>query len=136
MNVDEKQCIEDSQFVKQSLIEAEFLLNEEKSIFKPVKSLEWLGIIWNSVDFTLSIPKRRIDDLISSVTYAFEIFPRLTARSLAQITGRIISMSPVIGNVSRIMTRYCYLTIESRIGWDNLVDLKYQNCESRIKILV
>ena len=128
MNLDEKQCIEDSRFVRQSLLDAGFLLNEEKSIFKPVKTLEWLGIIWNAVDFTLSIPKRRIDDLIFSLNHAFEIFPRLTARSLAQITGRIISMSPVIGNVSRIMTRYCYLTIETRDGWDYLLNLKYENC--------
>lgn len=127
MNLDEKQCIEDSKFVKQSLLDAGFLLNEEKSIFKPAKCLEWLGIIWNAVDFTLSIPKRRVDDLLSSLNYTFEIFPRLTARSLAQITGRIISMSPVIGNVSRIMTRYCYLTIESRSGWDDLLDLRYEN---------
>ncbi|CAC5418188.1 unnamed protein product [Mytilus coruscus] len=41
------------------------------------------------------------------------------ARSLAQLVGRIISMTPVIGNVARIMSHFCYMEIESRIGWDN-----------------
>jgi len=34
-----------SKFVEQSLIDAGFLINEEKSIFEPVQSLEWLGIV-------------------------------------------------------------------------------------------
>ncbi|CAC5388554.1 unnamed protein product [Mytilus coruscus] len=42
-----------------------------------------------------------------------------TSRSLAQVVGRIISMTPVIGNVARIMSKFCYMEIESRIGWDN-----------------
>ncbi|CAC5379968.1 unnamed protein product [Mytilus coruscus] len=41
------------------------------------------------------------------------------ARTLAQVVGRIISMTPVIGNVARIMSKFCYMEIESRIGWDN-----------------
>ena len=28
-------------------------------------------------------------------------------------------MTPVNGNVSRIMSKYCYMCIESRTGWDN-----------------
>jgi len=83
-----------------------------------VKMLEWLEIIWNSSDFTLSIPKRRVDDLLNSLNSVFEISPRMSARTLAQITGRIISLSPVIGNISRIMTRYCYMSIENRSAWD------------------
>jgi hypothetical protein len=121
MNTDEEQCIKDSNFVRQSLLDAGFLLNYVKSIFKPVKSMEWLGIIWNSHNFTLSIPERRVNDMLSSLNCVFETFPRITARTLAQITGKIISMSPVIGNVSRLMTRYCYMAIVKRFSWDNLL---------------
>jgi hypothetical protein len=46
MNTDEKQCIKDSNFVRQSLLDAGFLLNYDQSIFKPVKSMEWLEILW------------------------------------------------------------------------------------------
>lgn len=127
MNVNEQKCIKDAQFVKHSLLDAGFLINEEKSVFSPVKMLEWLGIIWNSSDFTLSIPKRRVSELLNSLNSIFEIFPRMTARTLAQITCRIISMSPVIGNISRIMTRYCYMSIENRSAWDAPLILSNEN---------
>lgn len=118
MNLNAQKCIEDAQFVKQSLLDAWFLINEEKSVFSLVKMLELLGIIWNSSDFTLRIPKRRVDYLFISLNSIFEISPRMSECTLAQITGRIISMSPVIGNISRIMTRYCYMSIENRSTWD------------------
>jgi hypothetical protein len=47
----------------------------------------------------------------------------ITARNLAQVTGKIISMSPVIGNISRLMTRYCYMIIETRSAWDSLLEI-------------
>jgi hypothetical protein len=83
--------------------------------------MELLGIIWNSHNFTLSIPERRVNDMLSSLNCVFETFPRITARTLAQIAGMIISMSPVIDNVSRLMTRYCYMAIVKRFSWDNLL---------------
>ena len=60
MNKDVSSCYEDAQFVKESLIEAGLFINEEKSVFNPVTKLEWLGIFWNSTEFTLSIPERRV----------------------------------------------------------------------------
>ena len=116
-----KICIEDSLFVKNSLIEAGFLVNEEKSIFDPDTSLEWLGINWNSKDFSLSIPQRRIKDLFTSLHSVFDKFPCFTARFLVQVVGRVISMTPVIGNVARIMTKYCYMAIESIKSWYLLI---------------
>jgi hypothetical protein len=52
--------------VKQSLIDAGFLINEEKSVFDPVQCL---GIIWNSTEFCLQISDRRISDLISNFSF-------------------------------------------------------------------
>ena len=106
-----RDCSHNSVFVRQSLIDAGFLINEDKSIFTPVQSLEWLDIVWNSLDCSLSIPDRRIVDLVDALKYVLSKLPFITARLLAQVTGRIISMSPVIGNVTRLMTRYCYMTI-------------------------
>jgi hypothetical protein len=47
-----RDCSQNSVFVRQSLIDAGFLINEDKSIFTPVQSLEWLGIVWNSLDYS------------------------------------------------------------------------------------
>ena len=48
-----------------------------------------------------------------------------TARELAQVTGKVISLSPVVGNLTRLMTRHCYMSIETRSCWDNNLFLVY-----------
>jgi hypothetical protein len=64
-----RDCSQNSVFVRQSLIDAGFWINEDKSIFTPVQSLEWLCIVWNSLDYSLSIPDRRIVDLVDVLKY-------------------------------------------------------------------
>lgn len=123
MSLDYDSCFKNSFFIRKSLNEAGFLINVDKSVFTPVQSIEWLGIIWDSVNFSLQIPDRRVHDLIDSVSLILSEFPLITARNLAQVTGKIISMSPVIGNISRLMTRYCYMIIETRSAWDRLLEI-------------
>ena len=48
-------------FVKQSLIDAGFLINEE-SFLVPTQKFEWLGILWDSQLFSLSILDKSISD--------------------------------------------------------------------------
>ena len=90
-------CEKQAKFVQKSLTEAGFLINTEKSMFDPKQELEWLGILWNSRVFSISIPERRISDLLNSINSIFDFFPRISARQLAQVTGKIISLSPVFG---------------------------------------
>ena len=118
-------CKKYSDFVKQSLFDAGFLINEDKSIFNPVRILEWLGINWDSSSFALSIPDRRINDILPSLEHILSVFPFFTARQIPQVTGKIIFVSPVFGNVTRLMTRYCYMVIETRVEWDKLLLLNY-----------
>ncbi|VDI52010.1 Hypothetical predicted protein [Mytilus galloprovincialis] len=119
-----EECNKDAIFVRKSLLSAGFLINEKKSIFTPVQELEWLGIIWNSIEFCVTIPDRRINDLIRSLSDALTNFNTLSARRLAQVVGKIISMSPVIGNISRLKTRYSYMCIESRVSWDTVLNME------------
>lgn len=107
--------------LSENLCKTQVFNKEEQSIFKPVQSLEWLGIIWDTHNFTLCLPNRRIDDLSLCIENLINKFPFFTARQLAQVTGKVISLSPVIGNLTRLMTTYCYLTIESRTSWDKLL---------------
>ena len=39
-------------------------------------------------------------------------------KTLASATGSVISLSPVFGNFSRIMSRHCQITIAASPGWD------------------
>ena len=76
-------CDKVSTFVRQSLLDAGFLINEDKSIFKPAQSLEWLGIIWDTHNFTLCIAGRRIDDLSLCIENLINKFPFFTERQLS-----------------------------------------------------
>jgi hypothetical protein len=66
---EQKHILQYSDFVKQSLLDAGFLINEDKSSFNPVRILEWLGITWDSSSFALSIPDRRINDILPSLEH-------------------------------------------------------------------
>ena len=125
MASDYELCRKDSDFVKKSLEEAGFLVNVEKSVFEPTQKLEWLGITWDSAQFCISIPERRLNDLLQSIDEILDRFLFFSARQLAQVTGKIISLSPVFGNLTRLMTRYCYLCIVQRLSWDKLLQIVY-----------
>ena len=116
-------CMALSEFIQRSLKDAGFLVNYEKSIFTPVKVLEWLGIMWDSEKYTISIPDRRIEDTVNTLQRVIARFPCLTARELAQAIGKVISMSPVMGNVCCIMTRYSSMEIAKRLYWDNTLHM-------------
>jgi len=121
------ECKNKSDFVKLSLKQTGFLVNEGKSIFEPIQCLEWLGLIWDSKAFSLKIPERRISDTIESLEKLLKLFPYISARQLAQFTGRVISMSPVMGNVTSLMTRHLYFAIESRRSWDSRLKFSDKN---------
>ncbi|VDI82350.1 Hypothetical predicted protein [Mytilus galloprovincialis] len=108
-------------------LEAGFVINTEKSVWKPCQELIWLGIIWNSKTHTIHIPDKRVLDLTLSIDHVVNSLPSISARNLARITGRIVSMSPVLGNVTRLMTRNIYRLIESRVSWDYTFKLSDQD---------
>jgi hypothetical protein len=123
------ECQNMSDFVKSSLEQAGFfLINEQKSNFDPVQCLEWLGLIWDSKGFTLSIPERRINGARESFENILKLFPDISTRKLAQITGRIISMSPVMGNITNLISRHLYFAIENRISWDGRFQMAHTEC--------
>ncbi|CAC5368319.1 unnamed protein product [Mytilus coruscus] len=99
---------------------AGFVVNIAKSTWTSCQELIWLGLKWNSKDYSIQITEDRIKDLISNIEKVSNKLPGVTARNLARIAGRIISMSPVLGNVTRIITRQLYKLIESRSTWDTI----------------
>ncbi|XP_062610476.1 uncharacterized protein LOC134272244 [Saccostrea cucullata] len=92
----EDQCLLDSQFIQKTLSEVGLVVNVEKSHFIPTQVIEWLGLTWNSNLFSISVPDRRIDDAICCLQKTIIHFPDVTARELARVVGKIISMTPVM----------------------------------------
>lgn len=74
-----EECQRISSFIKSSLEDAGLLINQEKSIFSPVQDIEWLGIRWNSVRFSISIPERRIQDVESTIVQFLSDLPKVSA---------------------------------------------------------
>ena len=112
-----EQAIKQSERVKSDLRKAGFVDNIEKSIWEPTQCLTWLGVSIDLSEGHLFITKKRIDSVLSLIQSVL-IRPRLTARKLACITGKIISMSLVLGNITNLMLRYSHMSIINRSSWD------------------
>lgn len=112
-------CRENACFIKSSIEKSGFMLNNDKSIWEPVQKLEWLGLVWNANDYCLNIPDRRIDSVLNTLHVVINKFPFVVAREIAKVTGKVISLSPVVGNVCRLMTRHLHQVILSRYTWDS-----------------
>ena len=91
--------------IKTDFYNAGLVSNDEKSIWQLSQSIEWLGIIWNSVHGTIHITGRRSSIHASVDSFVKQTFV-VSARELSSFNGKIISAGAVFGNVSRIMTRH------------------------------
>ena len=107
--------------VKSDLKKSGFVVNETKSIWTPVESLQWLGFTWNLQKGTLEIPDKKFDNLKNIISALLECDILLTCRNLAKVTGKIISMLPALGCICQIMTRHLNMTICSRTYWDSVI---------------
>ena len=97
--------------------------NCDKSIWTPAQRLEWLGISWDLLSAILSIPQPRIDRLLSALSLFKDRLPFVTPRFVATIVGKIISLSPCVGNISLIMSRFLQSAVTFRDAWDTPLDL-------------
>jgi hypothetical protein len=76
-------CEKMSVQVRGDLIKSGFVANNEKSVWKPVQSIEWLGFIWNLSSGTLEIPQKKIETLKNIILALVEGNLPLTYRNLA-----------------------------------------------------
>ena len=116
-------CLAKAGFVKDSLLKAGFIPNKEKSVWQPTNTCDWLGVILDTKECSLCIPEGRISSLLSSLKEVQKTFPLASPRKLCSIAGKILSMSFVIGNVSKLLTKSLFATIESRRCWDTPLNI-------------
>ena len=110
-------AVAQSERVKLDLHKSGFLENFKKSIWEPTRIITWLGVTIDLNEGILFITKSRVDSVIALIQSVL-IRPRLTARKLARITGKIISMSLVLGNIASLMLRFSHVCIVERTCWD------------------
>ena len=129
---DYRVCKTLSSRIREDLRRVGFVANAEKSIWEPVQSIVWLGFCWNSLNGTLSITERRLNKIFDHIRNITNNYYVLSARKLASFTGKIISTGPVVGNVSRIMTRHCSMSVAAAPDWDSLFKLD-QYCINEVE---
>ena len=111
-----------SHLVYGDLVASGFVLNQEKSIWCPVQSIVWLGIVWNFEHGTIANTDARIGKIEERLSLILQK-KLVSTRELASVTGSVISLSPVFGNLSRIMSRHCQISIAASPGWDFVSEL-------------
>ena len=68
----------------------------------------------------LYVTEARVSKLRESISFVLAHPTKVTARRLAEVTGRIISMSKAIGSAVYLHTRHMYFAIENRASWDSV----------------
>ena len=115
-----------SKFFLNTLINTGFIINKEKSVWEPTKTLTWLGISVNLNKGCLYVSKEPISNLLETVEYITN-HPYVSARTLAKFAGKIISTKFVLGDITLLKTRFIYQCIESRVSWDKKFNINNYN---------
>lgn len=101
---------------------AGFLVNEEKSIWEPSQSMDWLGFSWDTVQDMLFIPQSKKDKFLIKISKAISS-KSITIREIASIAGYIISFQQSLENICSIMSRFMHIFIANSLSWDDHVIL-------------
>ena len=112
-----------SSAVKDDLPNAGFLSNDDKSVWEPCQSILWIGILWHSVSGDIEISEKRVARIVSTVCSIKDCEFDISARCLLSFTVQIISTGPVLGSVSRVMTRHCCMTSVCAPYWAAFLEL-------------
>ena len=107
-----REALLESQLVKKELESAGFVINVEKSQWDPSTRMGWLGFLIDLVKGEFIVPAHKISSLSSQLLEVSEA-RSLTARQLASIVGKIISMSLALGPVTHLMTCSLYAILNN-----------------------
>ena len=56
----------------------------------------------------------------------------VNVRNLATVVGQIISLTPCVGGVTRIMTRSLYAVVNTKVSWNSTVVLTKEACSELV----
>ena len=102
----------------ESNISAGFVINEKKSIWSPTTTITWLGILFDSVQYTFKITEKRKASILNKADKLLKNLPTYTPRNLAKFCGKIISTQYVLGHLVQLKTRRIFTAIKEGSGWD------------------
>ena len=86
----------DCSMVVKTLQELGFLINHKKSVLTPAKKMEFLGVLVNSKNMSLNVPKKKLKKFLREAKQVYNRTNRhkpITLRKLAGLIGKLNSMS-------------------------------------------
>lgn len=114
--------------VNADLLKFGFVVNEEKSLWEPVQVITWLGIVLDTNQGFISVTEQRISKLKVGIDSILK-GDYTIVRDLASIVGQIISLTPCVGRVARIMSRSMYAVVNEKVSWNSTVELTKEACD-------
>ena len=111
----------------EDLASAGFVINYTKSQLVPQQTGRWPGFLLDLKEGLLQVPADKIEKLQEVIALEGAV----SARLLASIVGQIISIGMAIGSITRLLTRYMYKLINSRISWRDEFHLS-ENAEEEL----
>ena len=108
------------------------MLNQA-SMLAPKRCVKWLGLE-TDLERCIFVPEEKVDKSKKSLACEYNS-KWLQARTVASITGKIISLDLAIGPMSRLRTHATDVLLDTRESWYFLLPLNDQ-VETRDRILV
>ena len=99
----------DAEAVETGLCTLGFTLSSSKCNWQPALVQTWLGHVFNMSENRLYVTQSRVIKLKESLSTVLTNPDRVTAKGLAQVTGRIISMSETLAQVSIYILDTCIM---------------------------
>ena len=116
--------------VRADLTRYGFVINEEKSLWEPVQVITWLGTVFDTYQGFISVTERRVSKLKSSIDLLRKDDCKIfKVRDVASVVGQVISLTPCVGSVARIMTRALYTVVNQKQSWNSKVELTKEACD-------
>ena len=101
---------------ERDLFKAGLTVNTEKSHLTPQQRGIWLGFLVDTLKMEFIAPGEKIKALKETLGHLLRK-NFVNAKELARVAGKIISLSPAIGNLTSLFTRQIYKFIEMRKFW-------------------
>ena len=116
--------------VRADLTRYGFVINKEKSLWEPVQVISWLGTVFVTYQGFLSVTERRVSKLKSSIDLLSKDDCKIfKVRDVASVVGQVISFTPCLGSVARIMTRALYTVVNQKQSRNSKVELTKEACD-------
>ncbi len=111
--------------MKSDLLKAGLCINETKSVWRPSKKIRWLGVDIDLGEGLLSTPQEKREGTLR-VARGLISQKRASARQLAGLAGKVISMRLVLGDLAVIGTKRMCRQIAENVDRDSSWDWHYE----------